>query len=92
MDGCQRYKEVLVMLALCFSEGDCAFVYSAGRPIGALLVGEVRGGGRVKLCLSGDRRTFEVLRPRVVERRFGADELAKLTEQFLTATNHGSHG
>jgi hypothetical protein len=71
------------MLALSFSDGDFAFVYSAGQPIGAVRVGEFKGASRVKLHFAGDVSGFEVLRPSVVERRFGREELAKLIEQFL---------
>jgi hypothetical protein len=73
------------MLVLSFSDGDCAFIYSGGRPIGALLLGEIKGAGRVKLRFAGEEVAFEVLRPTVVERRFGKAELVKLTEQFLSA-------
>ncbi len=73
------------MLALSFSDGDFAFIYSAGRPIGVLLVGEIKGAGRLKLRFAGDALAFEVLRPSVVERRFGKAELVRLTKQFLSA-------
>jgi hypothetical protein len=75
----------LDMLALSFSDSDFAFIYSDGRPIGALLLGEIKGAGRVKLRFAGDTIAFEVLRPSVVERRFGKAELVKLTERFLSA-------
>jgi hypothetical protein len=71
------------MLALTFSDGELAFVYSAGRPIGAVRIAEVRGAGRVKLHFAGDESAFEVLRPSVVERRFGRPELVRLIDQFL---------
>jgi hypothetical protein len=73
------------MLALTFTEGDFAFVYSAGRPIGAVVLAETKAAGRVKLRFAGDNFAFEVLRPSVVERRFGRAELLKLVEQFLSS-------
>lgn len=73
------------MLALSFYDGDYAFIYSAGRPIGALRVAEIKGSGRVKLGFAGDELAFEVLRPSVVERRFGHAELMRLMNQFLSA-------
>jgi hypothetical protein len=69
------------MLTLRFSADDYAFVYSAGRPIGAIVVSETRG--RLALLFSGARTDFEVLRPQAVERRFGRAELEKLEAEFL---------
>jgi hypothetical protein len=72
------------MLALTFSDGDLAFVFSEGHPIGAVRVGEFNGSNRVKVHFGGDARAFEVLRANVVERRFGKDALVKLINQFLS--------
>jgi hypothetical protein len=71
------------MLALSFAQGDFAFIYSAGRPIGALVFAEATTAGRVKLRFAGDEVAFEVLRPSVVERRFGRAELVKLMQEFM---------
>jgi hypothetical protein len=71
------------MLALKFSQDEYAFVYTMGRPIGAILVGEKKGRGQLSLLFSGSRTDFEVLRPQTVELRFGRDELTRLESQFL---------
>jgi len=71
------------MLSLRFSRDDYAFVYSEGRPIGAILVGETKGRSQFSLLFSGREIDFEILRPRTVERRFGRQELEKLRSQFL---------
>jgi len=71
------------MLALRFSIDDYAFVYTDGRPIGAILVGDIRGRGQLSLLFSGQARDFEILRPQAVERRYGPDELEKLRSRFL---------
>ena len=59
------------MLSLRFSRDDYAFVYTEGRPIGAILVGEIKGRGQFSLLLLRRQADFEILRPRAVERRFG---------------------
>ena len=71
------------MLSLRFSRDDYAFVYTEGRPIGAILVGELKGRSQFSLLFSGREFDFEILRPRAVERRFGRQELEKLELQFL---------
>ncbi len=71
------------MLSLRFSRDDYAFVYTEGRPIGAILVGETKGRGQFSLLFSGRQADFEILRPRAVERRYGRQELDKLRSQFL---------
>lgn len=71
------------MLSLRFSRDDYAFVYSEGRPIGAILVGETKNRSQFSLLFSGGELDFEILRPRAVERRFGRQELEKLQSQFL---------
>jgi hypothetical protein len=73
------------MLALRFGKDEFAFVYSAGRPIGAILVGDFKGKGRFSLLFSGEHADFEVLRPRAVEQRFGRDELDRLCAEFFSA-------
>ena len=81
------HKEVVV-LALCFKDRDFAFVYHDGEPIGAIFVGEISPRARspkVSLLFSGRKSQFEVLRPSVVERRYGREELERLTELFLGA-------
>jgi hypothetical protein len=78
------------MLSLRFSRDDYAFVYSAGRPIGAILVGETSGRSQFSLLFSGREFDFEVLRPAAVVRRFGREELAKLQSQFLRPSPKGS--
>jgi hypothetical protein len=72
-----------VMLSLRFSTDDYAFVYTAGRPIGAILVGQTRGRSQLSLLFCGQAEEFEILRPQAVERRFGRQELDKLRAQFL---------
>jgi hypothetical protein len=72
-----------MMLSLRFSADDYAFVYTAGRPIGAILVGEIKGRSQFSLLFSGQEMDFEILRPRAVEQRFGREELEKLQSQFL---------
>ena len=57
------------MLSLRFSTDDYAFVYTEGRPIGAILVGETKGRTQFSLLFSGRETDFEILRPRAVERR-----------------------
>ena len=77
------------MLALTFREGDFAFVFHDGTAIGAILVGDERRVGkrlRVPVRFSGRKDDFEILRPKLVERRFGKQELDKLIEQFLLYT------
>jgi len=71
------------MLSLRFSTDDYAFVYTGGRPIGAILVGEIKGRSQMSLLFSGQETDFEILRPRTVERRFGREELEKLQSRFL---------
>ncbi len=78
------------MLALSFSQGDYAFVFSGGRPIGAILVGDCRGKGRFPLLFAGRELDFNVLRPSVVERCYGAEELEKLIEEFSLPVPTGS--
>ena len=71
------------MLALRFSRDDYAFVYSAGRPIGAIVIGDMKGRGQLSLLFSGREHDFQVLRPRAVELRYGRAELDRLRAQFL---------
>ncbi len=71
------------MLSLRFSTDDYAFVYTEGRPIGAILVGETKGRSQFSLLFSGQEVDFEILRPQAVERRFGREELEKLQSRFL---------
>ncbi len=71
------------MLSLRFSKDDYAFVYTRGQPIGAILVGEIKGRGQFSLLFCGREVDFEILRPRAVERRFGPEELEKLRSRFL---------
>ena len=46
------------MLSLRFSRDDYAFVYTEGRPIGAILVGETKGRSQFSLLFSGQRNGF----------------------------------
>ncbi len=71
------------MLSLRFSADDYAFVYSAGRPIGAILVGASKGQRQFSLLFSGQADDFEILRPPVVQRRYGREELERLESRFL---------
>ncbi len=71
------------MLSLRFSTDDYAFVYTQGRPIGAILVGPTKGRSQLSLLFSGQERDFEILRPQAVEQRFGREELDKLRARFL---------
>ena len=80
------------MLSLRFSKDDYAFVYSEGRPIGAILVGETKGRGQFSLLFSGREIEFQILRPRAVEHRFGRQELEKLQTQFLRFNSERSPG
>jgi hypothetical protein len=82
------------MLSLRFSRDDYAFVYTEGRPIGAILVGEIKGRSQFSLLFSGREMDFEILRPQAVERRFGREELEKLQLRFLRAdsTHHRRAG
>ncbi len=70
------------MLALGCSTRDYVFVYHRGCPIGAILVGKSKGKGRLTLLFCGRKADFEVLRPSVVEDRFGSEELQRLIEDF----------
>jgi hypothetical protein len=70
------------MLALTVSPGDYVFVYSQGRPLGAILVGDARGRGRSPLLFCGRERDFEILRPSVVAHRYGSAELERLIDDF----------
>jgi hypothetical protein len=79
------------MLSLRFSTDDYAFVYTNGRPIGAIVVGDIKGRGQFSLLFSGQEADFEILRPRAVERRFGREELEKLQSQFLRADIGNRH-
>ncbi|MGO9112456.1 MAG: hypothetical protein ACLP9L_24765 [Thermoguttaceae bacterium] len=72
------------MLALRFATDDYAFVYSEGRPIGAIVVGETKGRSQLSLLFSGRETDFEILRPQAVERRFGREELERLQSRFLS--------
>jgi hypothetical protein len=72
-----------MMLALRFCTDDYAFVYTGGRPIGAILVGQTKGRSQFSLLFSGRETDFEILRPQAVERRFGRQELEKLRSRFL---------
>ena len=80
------------MLSLRFSRDDYAFVYSEGRPIGAILVGETKGRSQFSLLFSGREIDFEILRPRAVERRFGRQELDRLQSRFLFPSPKPSGG
>ncbi len=80
------------MLSLRFSRDDYAFIYTEGRPIGAILVGETRGRSQFSLLFSGPETEFEILRPQTVERRFGRQELEKLQSQFLRPSPKRSDG
>lgn len=74
------------MLVLSFRDGDLAFVYSAGIAIGAIQFGDQKPGGkrfRIPVGFCGRNDEFEILRPSAVERRYGKQELERLTEQFL---------
>jgi hypothetical protein len=71
------------MLSLRFSTDDYAFVYTDGRPIGAIVVGQMKGRSQFSLLFSGCETDFEILRPQAVERRFGLQELEKLRSRFL---------
>ena len=71
------------MLALRFCTDDYAFVYTGGRPIGAILVGQTKGRSQFSLLFCGQETDFEILRPQAVERRFGRQELEKLRSRFL---------
>ncbi len=71
------------MLSLRFSTDDYAFVYTRGRPIGAILVGKTKGRSQFSLLFSGREMDFEILRPQAVERRFGRQELERLRSRFL---------
>lgn len=66
------------MLSLRFSTDDYVFVYTQGRPIGAILVGPTKGRSQLSLLFSGQATDFEILRPQAVERRFGRQELDTL--------------
>ena len=79
--GLCQHKEV-DMLALRFSPGDYVFVYSKGRPLGAILVGDCSRKGRFPLLFCGGELDFEILRPSVVEHRYGSEELERLIEDF----------
>ena len=65
------------MLSLRFSTDDYAFVYTAGRPIGAILVGESKGRTQFSLLFSGKEIDFEILRPKAIERRFGRERIGE---------------
>ena len=78
------------MLALRFSKNEYAFVYSDGRPIGAILIGDMKGRGQLSLLFVGQEAEFQVLRPRAVERRYGRDELERLQTQFLAPCTVGA--
>jgi len=79
------------MLSLRFSADDYAFVYTDGRPIGAILVGEIKGRGQFSLLFSGQETDFEILRPQAVERRFGRRELEELRSRFLRFSPKSAH-
>ncbi len=73
------------MLALRFAVGEYAFIYHEGTAIGAIRLSEVKPSSaspKVSVAFAGDRHGFEVLRPSVVERRFGREELERLHRQF----------
>jgi hypothetical protein len=76
-----------VMLSLQFSRDDYAFVYSEGRPIGAILIGAIKGRSRLSLLFGGQPTDFEILRPSAVEGRYGIDELERLRSRFLSLLN-----
>ncbi len=71
------------MLALRFAKDEYAFVYCDGRPIGAIVVGDMKGRGQLSLLFAGRESEFQILRPRAVELRFGREELDRLRTQFL---------
>jgi hypothetical protein len=71
------------MLSLRFSSDDYAFVYTGGRPIGAILVRQTKGRSQFSLLFAGQEADFEILRPQAVERRFGRQELENLRARFL---------
>jgi hypothetical protein len=74
------------VLALSFRGGEYAFVYHEGRPIGAIIAGDLNSAGehpRRSIVFSGQRQDFEILRPNVVANRFGRQELERLIAVFL---------
>lgn len=74
------------MLVLSFRSGEFAFVFHRGIPIGAIVVPKRTRGGepiRFPIVFAGGADDFEVLRPIAVERRYGKQQLQRLTEQFL---------
>ena len=74
------------MLALTFRQDEYAFIYHAGKPIGAIRVGKLQPGGlrtRLPLHFAGAKDEFEVLRPKVVAYRYGPQELERLEREFL---------
>ncbi|NUQ66507.1 MAG: hypothetical protein HUU20_28935 [Pirellulales bacterium] len=71
------------MLALSLREGEFVFVFCDRRPVGVIVVGSTNGKGRSLLRFSGRKSDFEIVRPNVLEQRYGSPGLQELTEQFL---------
>jgi hypothetical protein len=78
------------MLALGFRGGEYAFVYTRGKPIG--VVGLAQRTLQASILFGGSRDKFEVLRPNVVARRYGAAELERLIEMFALHVNLPAKG
>lgn len=79
------------MLAIRLRIGGYVFVYHQGSPIGAILIGQMSPSRSwVSLLFSGDPHEFEILRPEVVARRYGEEELEKLVERFALWTSQST--
>ncbi len=82
------------MLALTLRDKDYVFVYHNGTPIGAILFGTERPGGRAKFPVqfAGGQDDFEILRPKVVEARYGKQELQRLILEFCPPSKSSISG
>jgi hypothetical protein len=78
--------EGFVVLALTLStRDDCVFVFFGGRDIGVVRLGDVRpstGRKKVTLLFAGAATEFEILRPGVIAKRFGPQELDRLRAKY----------
>jgi len=73
------------MLSITLRSGEYVFIFAGGQPIGAIVA---RSEKKAKIMLAfagtrgGNRNDFEVMRSKVIERRFGPAELQRLIELF----------
>ena len=81
------------MLALSVHDHEYVFVFSQGEDIGLVRLGDIwpsRAATKATLLFAGDASRFEILRPSLVEKLFGAAELRRLQRKYGVPENSDS--